>query len=149
MLWAFPPTTSRRYRLCIRIPADYRSRSAATDPNYVNYGTSYVWLPVTDDPSGLYRMNLSGGYNGSPVHPFINQPILATKLWSVDTALFKSFSIRERAKLRVQADFFNVTNTAGNLWSPGSDGLVSTFSGAQGPRSVQLSRSPELVILFE
>ena len=120
-------------------PADYRSRSAATDPNYANYGTSYVWLPVTNDPTGLYRMNLSGGYNGSPVHPFINQPILATKLWSVDTALFKSFSIRERAKLRVQADFFNVTNTAGNPWGAGADGLVSTFSGAQGPRSVQLS----------
>ena len=122
-------------------PADYNKRSAATDPNYENYGTSNIWLPITDDPeSNTYRMNLYGGYVGSPVHPWINQPILSTKLWSFDTALFKSFSIRERVKLRVQADFFNTTNTPGNPFDAGStDGLVSTYTGVNNPRTVQLS----------
>ena len=117
-----------------------RSVAAATDPNYANYGTSNIWLPITDDPeSNTYRMGLYGGYIGSPVHPWINQPVLSTKLWSFDTALFKSFSISERAKLRVQADFFNTTNTPGNSFGAGSDGLVDSWTNANGARVVQLS----------
>ena len=38
-------------------PADYRSRTAATDPNFSNYGTSYIWLPVTNQAAPV-RVNL-------------------------------------------------------------------------------------------
>jgi len=119
-------------------PADYLSRSAATDPNYGNYGTNYIWLPVTNQ-AALYRMSLSGNTTGSPLHPWNNQPILSTNVWSCDAVLFKSFSIKERAKFRVQFDFFNVFNVPGNPSSAGSDGTVGTWTNANTARVMQLS----------
>jgi hypothetical protein len=119
-------------------PADYRSRSAATDPNYGNYGNNYVWLPVTNQ-AAPFRINLSGATAGSPLHPWINQPIQATNLWSVDAALVKNFNIGERVNLRFQADFFNVFNTPGNPANPGNDGVVGAWTNANTARVVQLS----------
>jgi hypothetical protein len=121
-------------------PADYRSRSAATDPNYGNYGNNYVWFPVTNQ-AAPYRMNVNGASAGSPLHPWINQPIQSTNLWTVDAALVKNFTIRERLNLRFQADFFNVFNNPGNPFAAGGDGIVSTSTNAPGqsPRVVQLS----------
>ena len=49
-------------------PADYRSRTAATDPNYDNYGTSYIWLPVTNQTAPV-RVNLSGTDQRPAVSP--------------------------------------------------------------------------------
>jgi hypothetical protein len=57
----------------------------------------------------------------------------------VDASLSKNFAIRERVRLRVQADFFNVFNTPGNSFSAGSDGLISTFTNANGAEVMQLS----------
>ncbi|MEK7404131.1 MAG: TonB-dependent receptor [Acidobacteriota bacterium] len=119
-------------------PADYRNRNAANDPNYGNYGTNYIWLPVTDD-TRPYRLNQGGSSNGSPLHPWINQAILSTNVWGCDASLSKSFSFKERARLRVQADFFNVFNVPGNPWSPGSDGVVGAWTNANTARVMQLS----------
>jgi hypothetical protein len=119
-------------------PADYRSRSAATDPNYGNYGNNYIWLPVTNQ-AAPYRLTLNGATAGSPLHPWINQPIQSTNLWSVDAALVKNFMIRERVNLRFQADFFNVFNTPGNPFAAGADGLVGAWTNANTPRTTQLS----------
>ncbi len=119
-------------------PADYRSRTAATDPNYGNYGSNYIWLPVTNQTS-LYRMSMGGSSTGSPLHPWINQPILSTKVWNCDAVLFKSFSFTEQVKLRVQFDFFNVFNVPGDPWSAGSDGVVGTWTNANTARVMQLS----------
>ena len=119
-------------------PADYASRSAATDPNYGNYGTNYIWLPVTDDTKP-YRINLTGNSTGSPLSPWINQPILSTNLWNCDAALFKSFSIKERVKFRLQFDFFNVFNVPGNSPTAGADGVVGTWTNANTARTMQMS----------
>jgi hypothetical protein len=119
-------------------PADYRDRSAATDPNYGNYGTNYIWLPVTNQTS-LYRMNLTGSSTGSPLHPWINQPVRSTNVWNCDAAIFKSFDLKERAKFRIQFDFFNVFNVPGNPWSAGSDGVVGTWTNANTARVMQIS----------
>ena len=59
--------------------------------------------------------------------------------WSVDSAIFKSFAIKERVRLRVQADFFNVFNVQGNSPSAGSDGTVLTYTSYNTPRVMQLS----------
>ncbi len=120
-------------------PADYRSRNAANDPNFDNYGTSYIWLPVTDDTKP-YRMSLNGGYTSSPVAPFNGMSILGAGLWNFDTALFKSFSIGERARLRVQCDTFNTFNHPGDVAATSSStGVASNYGSQNGARVLQLS----------
>jgi hypothetical protein len=121
-------------------PADYRSRTAATDPNYANYGSNFIWIPLTDTTTPV-RFNLTGNDTGSPLHPWRLQPILSTNIWNCDAAMFKSFSFTERLRLRVQADFFNVFNVPGNSWSAGADGIAGAWTNANpsGPRTMQLS----------
>jgi hypothetical protein len=123
-------------------PADYNSRSAATDPNFNYYGTNTAWIPVNNS-STPYQTDLTpyanGGLAGSPISPWINQPILSTNTWAQDASIFKSFSIKEKARLRVQFDFFNVFNMPGNSPSAGGDGIVSTFTGYNAPRTMQAS----------
>ena len=56
--------------------------------------------------------------------------------------MFKSFRIKERARLRVQFDFFNVLNIAGNNASPIDNTgvtLTNTNANPSGPRVMQLS----------
>jgi len=123
-------------------PADYNSRSGATDPNYDNYGSNIGFLPVTDS-STPYQIDLTP-YNasspaGSPLSAWNNQPMLSTNLWNVDASMFKSFSIKEKAKLRLQFDFFNVFNVPGNSFSTGDDGLALTYTNQNSPRTMQIS----------
>ena len=47
--------------------------------------------------------------------------------------------IRERMNLRLNADFFNVFNHPGNPNNVGSDGMESTRSSGNSPRTLQLS----------
>ena len=123
-------------------PADYRSRTAATDPNFDNYGSSYIWLPVTNQAAPV-RFDYSGTASdsgvASPVHPFNGMAILGAGNWNFDTALFKSFSIAERAKLRVQCDFFNTLNHPGDVASAGGSGVASNYGSQNGARVLQLS----------
>jgi len=123
-------------------PADYNSRSAATDPNFNYYGTNTVFLPVNNS-STPYQTDITpygnGGLAGSPISPFINQPVLSTNTWTQDASMFKSFTIKERMKFRLQFDFFNVFNVPGNSPSAGGDGIVSTFSNLNAPRTMQAS----------
>jgi hypothetical protein len=123
-------------------PKDYPTRTAATDPNFDNYGTSYVWLPVTNQ-AAPWRYNYSGadsgnGINGSPIHPWNGMSILGQGNWNFDTALFKSFNIAERAKLRIQCDTFNTFNHPGDVASGMIANNYSNASG-QGARVLQLS----------
>ncbi len=122
-------------------PADYRSRTAANDPNFNNYGNSYIWLPVTNQ-SAPVRFNYSGTANDqmySPVHPWNGAAILGAGNWNFDTALFKAFSIAERAKLRVQCDTFNTFNHPGDVASAGGSGVASNYGSQNSARVLQLS----------
>lgn len=119
-------------------PADYRSRSAATDPNYSYYGNNYIWFNLTDTTTPL-RFNMDGNSTGSPLNPWNNQPILSSSLWNCDASIFKSFSIKERAKLRVQFDFFNVFNVPGNEFAAGGDGIAGTWFNKNDARVMQIS----------
>jgi hypothetical protein len=123
-------------------PADYASRSSATDPNYTLYGTNTVLLPLNNS-STPYAIDITpygnGGLSGSPISPFINQPILSTNRWTQDASMFKTFALKERVRLRMQFDFFNVFNVPGNAYNAGGDGIVSTFSNLNTPRTMQAS----------
>jgi hypothetical protein len=78
--------------------------------------------------------------NYAPLHPYRNQYIASTNSWNCDASIFKSFSITERARLRVQADFFNVFNTPGNNPVPADNtGFQSTWQSYQDARTLQLS----------
>jgi hypothetical protein len=115
-------------------PANYPSLSSKTDPLYGYYGTNTVFIPLND---GTLQQVGYGGLN-----PFINQPVLSTWLANWDASMFKSFSIKERAKLRVQFDFFNVFNIAGDNASPiDNTGVIlkNTNANPSGPRVMQLS----------
>ena len=101
---------------------------------YGYYGTNTVWIPLNDGT--LQQV----GYGA--VNPFINQPVLSTWLSNWDASLFKSLSIKERAKLRVQFDFFNVFNIAGNNPTPiDNTGVILKNANANpsGPRVMQLA----------
>jgi hypothetical protein len=114
-------------------PANYPSLNSKIDPMYSFYGTNTLWIPLNDGT--VQRI----GWNG--VNPLINQPVLSTNLSNCDASLFKSFNIKERAKLRVQFDFFNVFNIAGDSPNAGANGIVATNTNANpsGPRVMQLS----------
>jgi hypothetical protein len=123
-------------------PADYNSRSGATDPNYDNYGTNLGFLPVTDS-STPYQIDLtpsnSGTPAGSPLSAWNSQPMLSTNLWNVDSSIFKTFAIKEKVRLRLQFDFFNVFNVPGNSFSTGDDGIAFTYTNQNNPRTMQIS----------
>jgi hypothetical protein len=123
-------------------PADYLTRSAATDPNYTNYGTNFIYIPLKDQAQPVrvaYSAPDRASAAWSPVHPWTNQTVLATNLWRVDASIFKSFAIHERARLRVQFDFFNVFNTPGNAFAASSAGIVGTWYNMNGARTMQAS----------
>jgi hypothetical protein len=118
----------------IPYPTNYPSLNSKTDPLYGYYGTNTVWIPLNDGT--LQQV----GYGA--VNPFINQPVLSTWLSNWDASLFKSLSIKERAKLRVQFDFFNVFNIAGNNPTPiDNTGVILKNANANpsGPRVMQLA----------
>jgi hypothetical protein len=121
-------------------PADYASRSAATDPLYTLYGNNFTYIPLTDTSTPV-RVTLNGSNppTGAPLHPWINQAIRSTNLWNCDAAMSKNFSIKERAKLRVQVDLFNAFNTPGNDFAAGADGIVGTWTNQNTARTMQLS----------
>lgn len=114
-------------------PANYPSLNAKIDPMYPYYGGNNVWIPLKD---GTVQRVAWGGLN-----PLINQPVLSTFLWNCDASLFKSFTLKERLKLRVQFDFFNVFNVAGDSPAAGANGIAATNTNANpsGPRVAQLS----------
>jgi hypothetical protein len=114
-------------------PANYPSLNASTDPMYPYYGTNTVFIPLKD---GTTQRVAWGGIN-----PLINQYLLSSFLWNVDASVFKRFKLKERLSLRVQMDFFNVFNIAGDNPAAGSDGIIATNTNANpsGPRVMQLS----------
>jgi hypothetical protein len=74
------------------------------------------------------------------LNPFINQVLQSGWLFSTDAALFKSFRFKERMKLKIEADFFNVFNQPGNDYTPvDSTGVVLKDHSMNGPRVMQLS----------
>ena len=70
------------------------------------------------------------------LHPYRNQ--FATGPWisSWNASLFKSIPITEKINLRFNLDAFNVLNQPG-IGTPGTDGIISLRTSAQGARLMQ------------
>jgi hypothetical protein len=106
-----------------------------TDLNANDYDTNVVYLPLLT--GNVVRVGYDTG-----IHPWRNQYRLGPFNWTMDSSLWKYFTISERVRLRANVDVFNVFNVQG-LNVPGSDGIASLASSFGGfsfrPRQLQLT----------
>jgi len=112
-------------------PADYLSRSAATDPMYGYYGGNTLWVPLTD--GSVQRTSWTG------LAPLRQQYLPSVRQWGLDASMFKMVPITERFNARLNVDFFNVLNHPGNPNSVGGTGMLSTRNSGSGARVLQLT----------
>jgi hypothetical protein len=112
-------------------PADYRSRSAATDPMYGFYGGNTLWVPTNDGK--VQRTAWTG------LAPLRQQYLPSVRQWGLDASLFKTIPINERFQARLNVDFFNVLNHPGNPNSVGTTGMLATRNSGGGARILQLT----------
>jgi hypothetical protein len=130
------------------IPADYKPAvtplipwgstampaNAPAGTNVSTYwDTNTVWVPLKDGTT-VRTTDFTGVLN-----PFQNQWRPGVLQWGQDASLFKVIAIKESVRLRINADVFNVFNHPGNPNSVGSDGMESTRSSGNSPRTLQLS----------
>jgi hypothetical protein len=105
------------------------------DPNYSLYGTSDVIFHLSD---GSTEKAAKGDLN-----PLRNQHLASTWLKGVDASLFKTFAFKERMRLKIQCDFFNVLNMPGTAFAPADPadhtGIVTNQLSQNNPRQLQLS----------
>jgi hypothetical protein len=116
-------------------PADYRSRSSATDPLYSWYDSNTLWLPIKDNSGRdiIQRIGWSG------LDPNRMQYFPSTRQWGFDASAFKTVNITETVFVRLNADFFNVFNHPGNGSGVGGTGFLSTRNSGYGARQIQLT----------
>ena len=94
-------------------------------------GSNNVKVTMADGSTGSVRYDV---YNSMPRN-FIEGP----SNWNVDFSLFKSFQIRERLRLRITADAFNLFNHPNNINPDLTTGLVDLGVSANPPRIIQFS----------
>jgi hypothetical protein len=93
--------------------------------------TQTVWVPLNDGSVVRTTMNTN-------LPSWVNQYVPAPWAFNLAASLFKTFSLTERAKLRFNADFFQVLNNPG-LPAPGGNGILSTQNSNNSPRDLQLT----------
>lgn len=123
------------------IPADYKpafqnlipfpEKPIANDPNAPFYGTNTVYVPLKDGTT------FRGAYNG--LFPLQNQYRETTGLWTLSSSLFKSFTIHEQIRMRVQWDVFNPTNSPQRPQVPTSQGLLYNYQSGTAARNMQFT----------
>jgi hypothetical protein len=123
------------------LPADYKPAQSPiipwpvgglpTDPNNADYDTNVVYIPLINSAANAncdlskgprvscQRVGVDTGY-----HPWRNQYQVGPFNWVMDASLLKFFTIKERLRLRVNIDFFNMFNIQG-LNPPNAEGIVS------------------------
>jgi hypothetical protein len=129
------------------LPADYAPSTSPVvpwpkggqpnDPNASNYDTNNVTLTLKDGSHVLTAVDTG-------IHPWRQQYRLGPFNWTTDVSLLKFFQLRERLRLRMNFDVFNLFNVQG-LNPPGSDGTgIVTLQNSYGgfglrPRQLQVS----------
>jgi hypothetical protein len=93
--------------------------------------TQTVWVPLKDGSVVRTTMNTNLPW-------WMNQSVAAPWAFGLSASLFKTFSLTERARLRFNADFFQVLNNPG-LPTPGTNGILSTQNSNNSPRDLQLT----------
>jgi hypothetical protein len=125
------------------VPAEYKPSAqpifptpanggSASDPNRPYYETNTAWVTLKDGSSQrtTYDSNL---------HPFRNQYMLGPWTFNMDASIFKQIAIRERLRLRFNADFFNVLNNPGLVQPDANTGIASKRTSANAARVLQLT----------
>jgi hypothetical protein len=116
-------------------PADYLSRSAATDPMYQFYGTNTLWFEnIQGAPAGQAQRTSWVGLD-----PLRQQYFPSTRQWGFDASAFKTIPVTESVTIRLNADFFNVFNHPGNPSGVSSTGILSVRNSGYGARQLQLT----------
>lgn len=115
------------------VPANYRPAFAPliTDPSSPFFLTNNLILTL---PNGqTFRADYGG------LTPLRNQFRQGPGLWSLSSALFKDFELREPVKLRFQWDVFNPTNSPQLPAGVGGDGIRPVWTSGVAARSMQLT----------
>jgi hypothetical protein len=73
------------------------------------------------------------------LNPWQNKHFPSVLQWGLDASLFKTVAIRERLRMRFNADFFNVLNHPGNPSAVADTGILSTQASGQPARQLQLT----------
>ena len=103
-----------------------------SDPNYPYYGTNNVLVSLSNGQQVHTAYN--PGWN-----PLTKVDLLGPYNWTMDSSLFKTFQVTERASLRFNADFFNVFNMPGLNNPSSTSGIVSLQYSHNAPRQLQLT----------
>ena len=104
-------------------------------PGTANYGNNNVSVPLKNGTSVVTAY--SPGPSGS--NPYSQTVLHGPFNYIADISLYKTFSLTERFKLRVNVDAFNALNIQGRLNPNTSDGIQSLQSSYWTPRQVQFS----------
>jgi len=119
------------------LPSNYTPYLAPINntPGTANFGNNNVTVKLKDGTSVVT------GYSPGPAgaNPFSQTILLGPYNYVTDISLYKSFSITERLKLRVNIDAFNAFNIQGRVNPNTSDGIESLQNSYWTPRQVQFS----------
>jgi hypothetical protein len=119
------------------LPANYTPYLAPINntPGTANYGNNNVTVKLKDGTSVLT------GYAPGPAgaNPYSQTVLLGPYNYITDISLYKTFSINERLKLRVNVVAFNSFNIQGRVNPNVSDGIESRQTSYWTPRQVQFS----------
>ena len=103
---------------------------SSADPNFALYETNNVFIPLKNGTQ--QRVAFDNGLN-----VWRNQAVLGPWLRSVDASLFKVIPLKERLKLRINMDFFNVLNQPGTALPNATTGIISNQNSTNAPRQLQ------------
>jgi hypothetical protein len=128
-VFGLPPS----YKPAIQPITPWPKGGLPTDPNAALYDTNLVDIHLSNGTT--VRTNFDNG-----LHPWRQQFLLGPYNWVTNASLFKFFAIKERVKMRLNIDVFNVFNQQG-LNPPGGDGIASLSQSFGGigfrPRQLQ------------
>lgn len=133
-----PPTVANATKNGVTgLPANYTPYLAPINntPGTAQYGNNNVPVKLKDGSSVLTAY--SAGPAGA--NPYSQTVLLGPFNFVTDISLYKSFSITERVKFRLNVDAFNALNIQGSLNPNTSDGIQSLQSSYWTPRQVQFS----------
>jgi hypothetical protein len=116
------------------VPAGYQPVSAPINPaaiggdaNFNN--TNNVYVPLKNGTQQLVSYDTG-------LNPLRNQWVNGPWLTNLSASLYKTVTLTERVRLRINLDAFNVLNQPG-LPTPSTEGIVSLRNSAQGARVLQ------------
>ena len=119
------------------VPSSYKPYLAPINntPGTANYGNNNVTVTLKNGSQVV--TGYSPGPSGS--HPFSQTVLLGPNNYNANISLYKSFSLTERLKLRVNIDAFNAFNIQGYVNPNTTDGIQSLQTSYWTPRQVQFS----------